>query len=105
MAKIIKSIVKVEHRHPGKSGVVVGEHLWDDDVVWPVVVTVLAGEDAHARLEALIPGREEDRSRHEEAAEQAKREAQEVDRLMEKAMAGLSHEEAELVRQHRGPGQ
>ena len=59
---IIRSVVRADNREPGKAGIVIGEHIFDDDVIWPAVFECLAGQDAMQRLAAMIPQREADRA-------------------------------------------
>lgn len=57
MAIIVGSVVKADTRVPGKAGMVVGEHVWDDGQVWTAVFEARVGEDAQARLDGMAAAR------------------------------------------------
>jgi len=62
---IAASRIKADTRKNGGPGTIVAEHEFDDGQIWPAVFQVADGEDASARLAAMIPQRETSRAEHE----------------------------------------
>ena len=70
--KIVRTVIRLDTRPPGKTGMVIGELWFDDDTFETAIFESPAGEDAQKRLDGMIPQREADRNAFE--AEKAIRE-------------------------------
>ena len=65
MAIIVSSRIISDDRPKGTAGLVIGEHVFDDGLVWPAMFEAAADDDPTERLDGMIAERNALRARND----------------------------------------